>query len=353
MYFEKRYLQFNDLVFDGYDMLSDYSEPASIKGSGIAYSYGHGSYMPYKGEFLFVSERSVSMTITLKLKKLPCEYRKFYVQFAQQELMKPGKLWAIKNGEILWANASVKNINQILTKRKDEVVYDIEFIIPSGVWNKADGQKTFLLPYNLCSLMDCKGFTEYILCSECCSLCEDHKSIAVHRETCDCCCDDEVTVDMALCSHLNELQRYYSCETPYQLRYDCESAAKFNKESAFGQKICGDGIVSGRFYSGTDLATRDITLTIEGDTVNPRITINGNTNEIKGEYENGLIINPNGDVYHMLNDCCSELLEPSVWSIPEGNDYGWSVVPGWNSIVIETNTCYQDCVYIDHTAITL
>ena len=92
MYYEKRYIQFNNLVFDGYDMISDYSEPVSYKGSSQDYSYGHGAYRPLKSDYMYVSERQVSMTITLKTKKLPCEYREYYVRFAEQELGKPGRL---------------------------------------------------------------------------------------------------------------------------------------------------------------------------------------------------------------------------------------------------------------------
>ena len=361
MYFEKRYLQFNDLVFDGYDMLSDYSEPANIKGSGTAYSYGHGSYMPYRDDYLFVSERAVNMTITLKLKKLPCEHRAHYARYAQQELMKPGKLWAIKNNEIIWANASVRNFNQVITKRNDEVVFDVEFIVPGGVWNKADKQKTFLLPYSICALMDCKGFSEWDSCAdaeggECCEGYETNRNAIMLEESCGCCCDDEVTADMALCFHQKELQRFYSCETPYQLRYDCIMAGKFNKNPAFGQKICapGSSLISGRFYSDTDLVTRDVTLTITGDLVNPRIRINGNENVILGEYSGTLIIESSGDVYYSKDKCCeSQLLDPSVWSVSEGMDYGWAVMPGWNGIVVEANSCCMSCVYIDHTAITI
>ena len=370
MFYEKRYLQFNDLVFDGYDMISDYDEPLQYKGSSQTYSYGHGSYRPLKSDYLYVSERQVNMTITLKLKKIPCEYRKFYIQFAEQELGKPGKLWAIKNNEILWANAVVSNIRPVNNGRQDIVVFDIEFIIPGGVWHKADKAKTFVLPYDVCSLMDCKGFEEYDPCataeggSDCCDSCQTNRTYREMRDRCGCCCEDDLKPEMALCYHTNELQQFYGCDTPYQLVYSCEAAEKFSKERALGQRLCvedacTDSVIAGRFYSDTDIPTEDVTITIIGDMKNPWVEINGNTNIIEGEYSGELRIEPSGDIYYLPcgDECCEPtLLDPSVWTIPKGNDYGWTVYPQLNSVVIHLNACCSQCglacVYIDASSIT-
>ena len=368
MYYEKRYLQFNDLVFDGYDMISDYDEPLQYKGSSTAYSYGHGSYRAFKADYLYVSERQVNMTITLKMRKLPCEYRKFYVPFAEQELGKPGRLWAIKNNTIIWAMAAVNNIRPVNNNKKDEMVFDIEFVIPGGVWHKADKQKTFLLPYDVCSLMDCKGFEEYDPCAtsqgggDCCEACEANRLAEDMRDRCGCCCEDDVTADMALCYHQDELQNFYGCDTPYQLMYSCEKAEKFSTEPFLGQRLCVDdvceqSVIAGRFYSETDIPTNDVTIHIVGDVKNPIININGNENIIKGEYSGKLTIEASGDVYYQESDCCEpELLDPSVWEIPSNMDYGWTVNPGLNSIIVYLNACCSQsgmtCVYIEHQPIT-
>lgn len=372
MYYFKRYLQFNDLVFDGYDMISNYDEPLQYKGSSTAYSYGHGSYALFKSDVLYVSERQVNMTITLKLRKIPCEYREFYIQFAEQELGKPGRLWAIKNNEIIWAFARVNNMRPVNNGRQNEVEWDIEFIIPGGVWHKADKEKTFLLPYDPCSLMDCKGFYDYNPCAtqtgggDCCEACEDNHIMWGQIDGCGCCCDNDLKADMALCYHQKELQKFYSCDTPYQLVYSCEAAEKFSTEPALGQRLCVDdicdqSIIAGRIYSETDIPTENVTITLVGDSVNPRININGNVNVIEGEYSGKLTILPSGDIYYQpcgTEDCyCEpELLEPSVWVIPEGNTYGWTIKPQLNSVIVELNICCSQCgmacIYIDHTAIT-
>lgn len=367
MYYEKRYLQFNDLVFDGYDMISDSSEPVQYKGSSTAFSYTHGSYRAYKGDYLYVSERQVSMTITLKMKKIPCEHRKFYAQFAEQELGRAGKLWAIKNGEILWAFASVVNKNPITNGKQDEIVWDVEFVIPGGVWHKADKLKTFMIPYDVCALMDCKGFEEHnpceYSCENCCDSCVEQKLLKERKERCDCCCEG-LTEDMALCHHIDELQAFYGCDTPFQLVYSCADAEKFNREQAFGQKLCVDAhcnqsVIAGRIYSDTDIPTESMTITIIGDMVNPWITINGNKNIVEGEYNGMLTIYPSGDVYYLPceDECCEPtLLDPSAWVIPEGNEYGWTIYPQSNSVTVNLNACCSSCgracVYIDHEGIT-
>ena len=364
MYYEKRYLQFNDLVFDGYDMISDYDEPLQYKGSSTAYSYRHGSYRAYKSDYLYVSERQVNMTITLKMKKIPCDYRQFYPQFAEQELGRPGRLWAIKNNTIIWAFASVNNMRPVNNGRKDELVWDVEFVIPGGVWHKADAHKTFVLPYDVCTLMECKGFEEHGTCEPCCDSCTDKKLIEELRDRYCCCCDEDLKADMALCHHKDMLQAFYGCDTPYQLVYSCEAAEKFSKERALGQRICvddvcGDSVIAGRIYSDTDIPTENMTITLIGDMKSPQIDINGNTNIIAGEYSGTLTITASGDVYFQpcKDKCCEpELLDPSVWTVPNGNDYGWTLKPQLNSVIVKMNACCSQCglacVYIDSEGIT-
>lgn len=367
MNYEKRYLQFNNLVFDGYDMISSTDEQVTYKeADSQSYSFSHGSYMPYKNDFLYVDAGSVSMTLTFYLKKIPCDDRPWYLQFVDQELSRPGKLWAIKNNVVMWAYASVKSKHPVNTNEPFRAEYDIEFTLPEGIWHKADKQKTFLLPYNVCVMMECKGFQNYDPCEgmcangDCCDSCQEKKFQEDLNDRCFCCCVDEITEDMALCYHQNELQKFYSCDTPYQLVYDCYHAEKFNRNDYLGQKlctkdICDDPIITGRFYSDTDIPTQDVTVTIKGKMKNPWITINGNTNIIKGEYDGALRIEPSGDIYYEQSECCQPtLLDPSVWEIPCKMDYGWWVYPQMNSIKINLNECCQGvaCVYVEADSIT-
>lgn len=362
MIYNKRYLQFNNLVFDGYDMIRDFDEETSFKDNLQPYSYGHGSYMPFKNRYMHSEQKSATMTIVLHLKKIPCEYRKFYAQFAEEELSRPGRLWAVKNNEVIWAYAYPKNITPINNNRNDEIEWDVEIIIPEGVWHKADKQKTFVLPYDVCLFMECKGYKEINPCGtgDCCQDCIDN-NITIENKDCFCCCVDTICPEMALCYHLNEIQDFYGCETPYQLVYDCDHAEKFSEHGHVGirlctEKSCDSDTLSGRFYSETDLPTENVGITIVGEMHNPWITINGNTNIINGDYDGELQIKNSGDIYYQCSECGEpELLNPDVWIIPTENDYGWIINPRGNSMSVNLNKCctHKTCVYIEHEAITL
>ena len=358
MIYERRYIQFNDLVFDGVDMISDWDGDLSFKGSSTEYSYGHGSYRPFKRNYLFVQERTVSMTITLNLEKIPCDERKFYVRFVDEQLAKPGKLWSIKNDTLMWAVAAVESISENYSRRNERLVYDVNFVIPGGIWYKADKNKTFLVPWDVCTFMDCLGYKENYDCN-CCDSCTDG---LINDSDCSCCCDDNITEDMALCKNLDALQSWYGCDVHYRIVYDCERADRWKHDKYLGQRLCVDDIcdsavIAGQIYSDTEIPTEDVTVILHGKMVNPWININGNTNIIEGEYDGTLIIKPNGDVYYTEDDkCCDgELLDPSVWTIPEGNKWGWEIVPGNNSVIIHLNACCQgdSCVWLQYDSIGL
>lgn len=354
MIYERRYIQFNDLVFDGFDMISDWDGDISFKGSSVEITYGHGNYRPFKTNYLYVRERNVSMTITLRMQKINCDYRQFYTRFVDEELAKPGKLWCVKNGELMWAVAAVESISENFSNRKDTLIYNINFVIPGGLWHKADKKKTFLVPWDVCTFFDCNDYRVLNPC-DCCEGCNDD------GRDCSCCCSDHITADMALCHHLNDLHKYYDCDVPYRIVYDCNKAEQFNDFDYFGQRlcvsdICESSIIAGRIYSETEIPTDDVSVILTGNMTDPWITINDNTNIIKGEYDGTLIIKSNGDVYYIKEGKCDEqLLDPSVWTIPQGNDYGWTIYPGYNRVVVHLNECGvgATCVYIQHDAIAL
>ncbi len=366
MIYERRYIQFNDLVFDSFDMISGYDGSWNFKGSSTEYSYRHGSYRPFKKPYLYVSERQVSMTITFDLRKVPCDQRRFFTRFADEELAKVGKLWCIKNGQLMWAIAAVDSISENYSRRDDRIVYDVNFVIPGGVWHKADTSNTFLVPYDICNFMDCKGYRDVGNCN-CCDMCTDG---LVNDEDCGCCCNDSLTEDMMLCHNLDEVRGantvgisvWDGCNSPYRIVYDCEAGSRFMAERFHGQRLCVedlcDGtIIAGRVYSDTEIPTDDVTVTLRGKFSNPWITINENTNIIEGEYDGVLIIKSNGDVYYTTDEECCEptLLDPTVWEVPSGMAYGWEINPGYNSVVVHLNTCCSGpaCVWVDADAIAM
>ena len=99
----RRYVQFNNLVIDTYDMVDRTDTDTSFKYTSHDKTFGHGKYAPFKRDYMFAEEGSVSMTLTLHTKKLPCNERPHYRKMAISELNKQGKLWAVQNGELIWA----------------------------------------------------------------------------------------------------------------------------------------------------------------------------------------------------------------------------------------------------------
>ena len=351
MRYTRRYLQFNELVFDGYDMIQDSDGGASFKLNSTEKSFGHGSYLPLKADYLFSKEQSISMTITLRMKKLPCDVRPYYIDFAIGEITKPGKLWRVQNGQIMWAHAVAENFNPDDNSRDNQFTFDVDFLLPEGVWHKADKQKTFLVPYNVCTFMDCKNYrTIDPCCHDSCYRC-DEKIILERREnSCDCCCEG-LSKEMALCYNLDKITDFYSrCSAGYQIVYDCETAERLFGDDYLGNKICvedycDDSVIAGQFYSDTDIPTTGVDIILKGNMHNPWIDINGTKNIITGDYDGELRILPNGDVY-FIDDCCESKLDPTVWVVPDG-EYGWTVKHGMNSVIVHLNACCSvACIYI-------
>lgn len=362
MIYRRRYLQFNNLVLDNYEMLSSSPHSAEFKGETQEYGFGHGSYDPWKRDYLFVREQEVSLSITLYMLKIPCEYRPFYKQFAVKELTRPGKLWAIVNNEIVWAYARATAYSENENVAKDTYRIEVDLILPEGIWHKADKLKTFLLPYDPCDFMECLGYKEnnpceYIYLDDCCRGCQD-KEANVEYEDCCCCCD-ELTKDMALCFH-DDLQDFYNeCTPSYKFEYSCRKGNEFFADKYLGEKVCTkdtcNNMITGHFYSNTEIPTTGYEIVIDGETHNPQISINGNKNIIKGDYER-LFIKSNGDVYsETKNKCCKKLLDPDVWVIPTTRDeYGWTIHQGENRLVIDRGSCCGNaCAYIQIDSLTI
>lgn len=363
--YEKKYIQYNDLVFDGYEMLGDYDAPSvSFKTNPQPRSFTHGSYSPFKERTFLAEEFNISLTIHLKEKKLPCEARPFYRQFVIEKLSQHGKIWAVQGKELLWAYATVTSYGEMIERLNGQLTIDVDFLIYEGIWHKADKQKTFLHPYDLCTFMECYNYKEYQPCrdadvyNECCDCLTEIPKPQNDRYCCDCDCD-QVTKDMALCYHLDELEDVYKFCSNFGFRviYDCEAAERFF--NLMGQKLCTDscnnGMLAGRIYAETDIPTDGVSITLVGKMHNPYVEINGNGNWIAGDYDGRLRIDPNGDVYYENNGCCEgDPLPPDVWHIPSDMNYGWKVVPRYNRVVVNLGACCgKACAYFNIDNLTI
>ena len=352
--YTKQYIQFNDLVFDHVGMLTADDASVSFKRNETAYTFKHGDYNPHKTKTVLAESYTFSMTIVLSMKQLPCEYREFYRQFAVSELSKIGRLWAVQGHELLWAWAELDKFSEVEESKKDELSVDVDVYIPEGIWHKADKQRTFMIPWDVCDFMECYNFKDLQPCvgvdGNCCDCGEP-----LDADECGCCpCLER---EDALCYHLDALEKAYGCHgIGYRIIYDCESADRFfNSLTHFmGQRLCTDcGFIAGKIYSESDLPTNIKRIVINGKTKNPRIEINGNANVINGTYE---YLEVNGDGSVMYGSCrdCLNLADVGKWAVPKGNVYGWTLNPGYNRVLIDLNECCgTTCAYFELDPITL
>ena len=363
MNYERKYIQYNDLVFDGYEMLGDYDAPSiSFKVTTHPRSFTHGSYAPFKRRTFLAEESSVSLTIWLKEKKLRCEDRPFYRSFVLSQLSQHGKLWAVQDNTLIWAYATVTSYGEMVEHYNGKLGIDVDFMLYEGVWHKADKQKTFLHPYDLCSFMDCFDYKEYQTCrdAELITVCCDCKQEIPRPENDPFCCDcdcNKVSKEMALCYHIDDLQEVYKPCSDFGFRviYDCEAAEEFFGIAGQGicTEACHNGMLAGRIYSETDIPTQGISITLVGKMHNPYVEINGNGNWIKGDYDGTLRIMSSGDVYYENGCKCDDPLEPDVWKT-DGMTFGWTVVPRYNRVVVNLGACCgKACAYFDIDNLTI
>lgn len=371
MVYAKHFVQFNDLVFDEVGMVEEDGYSVSVKSFDSSYGFTHGRYYPLKRKGGLFDMGRVSFSLTLRMLKLPCEDRPFYIRFAKRQLTTQGRLWAVQDNTLVWAWAVMSSYRDNANRQKDEIEIDVSFDLPEGVWHKANTLRTFLVPHDVCDFMDCYGYHDVVLCKkDCCDCGPKEPAIGdCYRDgegCCGCgnmvCCEcDDLSPDDALCYHPDLLQSLYDvCGHGYKIVYSCDMARKhftdFLSDDHVGQKLCnkcGESIV-GNLYSDTDIPTEGVKITLHGTMHNPMITINGNANIIKGDYDGVLEIHPDGSVYAYPDDCeCDTPLPVDVWVVPQGMAYGWTIEQGNNRVVIDSGACCHLCAWIEVDALTI
>lgn len=137
----RKYIQFNDLVIDNYEMLQSADLSGGFKTGTTEYSFGHGSYANFKAKQQFSLEQSLSMTLKLDTRKLSCDQKKFYKDYVFMNIVKAGKLWAIEGEQLLWTNAFIKDFSESYSMERHVVNIDIDLVLYEGIWHKADTKK--------------------------------------------------------------------------------------------------------------------------------------------------------------------------------------------------------------------
>lgn len=355
MIYTRRYVQYNDLPFDSYEMLKSWDDTTvKFKQDSSSYTFKHGSYVAFKSESMLVESANVSMTLQLELYRIPCDRRTLYRKTVLEEISKPGKLWAVQNGELVWAYAYPENYSEATkVSIADTYLVDIDFVLYEGIWHKASVYTTYLEPYDLCVEMDEKDTVDP--CTEinknCCTDCvpdpvPGESCSGCCGDTCSCDCDEEKNNRKNLCeSDINLIyQGTGRCSTTgYKIVEDCSA---YEKESgaSIGERFRAEpcsNYLSEKIFANTDVPTTDYEITIKGVFHDLYVEVNGNGNIIEGDYEGTLKIQGDGTVWIFNGDCGFEELPVSAITIPDGMDFGYTFNPGWNYFKIDAGEC--DC----------
>ncbi|MBP1045091.1 hypothetical protein I6N96_02280 [Enterococcus sp. BWM-S5] len=348
----RKYIQFNELVIDNYEMLQSADLSGSFKTSTAEYSFGHGSYTVFKSRQHFSTEQSLSLSLKLDTRKLDCGQKKIYKDYVLMNLMSAGKLWAIEGEQLLWTNAFVKDFSETYVLDRNSVSIDIDLVLYEGIWHKADPRKVFLQPYSACNFAECLDIKEVDECQDCCVSCVKPMKEPCVKCLCEC---DFLNAENSLCELKKEIAaKFYSqCGDSYKIIYNCEAGKKiWGEEKLLGHKICKEdvckNIIAGQFYSDTTIDSENVTVTLIGSFKDPIITINGNAMQILGDYNGKLTLTTNGEIYYLEDECCSEVfIDINNLVIPEGNTFGYLVHQGTNGVIVETHDCCEmTCVYI-------
>ena len=356
MNLSKKYLQFNDLVIDNHEMLSDADLSGGTKTQTQEYGYGHGSYAPFKSKQQFQREQEVSMTLKLGTKKLSCDQKEHYKKLAILNFLSPGKLWAIEGKQLIWAWAFVSEYGEPYEFERDTMSIDLDFVLPEGVWHIADTRKVFLQPYNPCDVLDCVEFKTVDDCG--CCICTPKPKAVCQSCLCEC---EHLNAEYSLCEMKDDALKVLGsrCGDTYKIIYNCEAGARiWSEEAMLGTKICKEdvckGMVAGNFYSDTLVDSRNVTITIDGVVKNPLLTINDNTMRIMGEYDGKLTITPTGDIFYQKGCCQPVNVDINNMIIPDGSTFGFLIHHGNNSLILETNNCCDmTCVYVKVDSLTI
>lgn len=349
---KRKYLQFNDLVFDTYTANADYS--ASFKAGTISYNYANGALPSIRKGTQYTQPQSLSITIQQDTRRFNCDQKTLYKEHVLTQLTKTGRLWAVDGHNLLWAWAFISDYSEVYEETLDRLSIDVVFVIYEGVWHIADRLRTFLFPHDPCQFDTC-GQYEFVP-----EPCIDY--IQTNATPCctSCYCISDDLIE-ALCGASESIYDglYATCSPLYRIEYDCGRAERvWGKNLLLGVGQCKASNsaerIDGRFYSNTILDTTG-TFTFVGTFKDLLFTLNGNSVRIKGTYNGYLTIHSNGEVtYGPTDECPGEPINLNNIEIPNGSTLGLTVVHGWNSFNIETNNCTASaCFYYRIDAITI
>lgn len=358
----KRFIQFNDLVFLGRKSIDEQSESISLRESKTSRTFTNGSYVGNLGEKSLIDSNSISLKIALRTHNWSEEHVQAHYDFLMEQLMTPGKLWAVQTGlQLVWCNAYVTSIQpqkEWVITDDDYLVFSVEFDNPDGVWYKADEAKTFLEPFDNCDFLDmkvsCLGKSRH-----CCN------GLPNCDNLCECCEDDckgmEGMIDLCVAqTNLKFMNDFFEeCNSKWRVVYNCSRSKQCGKSLKDFYKnavcdTCVNEVMNGEFLSDTVLDSHKWSFALEGDFKDPIVRINNIDFKIKGEYTGVLTADYTGTIKYAKSWECLEFsykeISLSVLQLCAEMPY---IKKGLNTVSVSGVVSESACIFIDYESVTV
>lgn len=295
------YLQYNELVFDGMNTIQTASLSGDYKTEFTPYPFTHGSY--YGGSFkrgrLLTGAQDLSLDITIPFSHLNRIQVLNYYDYIMYNMTQAGKIWAMDTGGILiWAWAIPKHppYPNYETKNGKQLSFSMDFTLPEGMWHRADTNHVYLQPYDMCDFKDMIGTG----CGHDCTV-----TGACQNKQCEFCCGCEN--DQAYCNTC--WNPYQECANPYRIIYNCS----LDESNQWGELFVQEPDCRGIFgtYCSNTVYDAQTEVTLLGDFVNPKVTINDVTISLKGTYH-GRLVFKRGKVCYYQGEPSDKVIEPKT-----------------------------------------
>lgn len=357
----KRYIQFNDLVFLGRKSIDEQSESISLRENKTSRTFANGSYVGNVSRKSLIDSNTISLKIALRTSTWSEEHIQSHYDFIMEQLLTPGKLWAVNTGlQLVWCNAYVTSIQpskEWVVTDEDYLVFRVEFDNPDGVWYKADEAKTFLEPFDNCDFLDMKASC-VAKSRHCCNGLPNCNNI------CECCEDDCRDLDglIDLCVAQTDLtfinDFFNECNSSWRVIYNCSKGKECKSLKDFYKHAicdtCVNDVMAGSFISDTVLDSHKWSFALEGDFKDPIVRINDIDFKIKGEYSGVLTANYKGEIRYAKSWECIEYsykeVSLSVLNICAEMPY---IKKGLNTVSVSGVTSELMCLFLDYESVTV
>lgn len=357
----KRYIQFNDLVFLGRKSIDEQSESISLRENKTSRTFANGSYVGNVSRKSLIDSNTISLKIALRTSTWSEEHIQSHYDFIMEQLLTPGKLWAVNTGlQLVWCNAYVTSIQpskEWVVTDEDYLVFRVEFDNPDGVWYKADEAKTFLEPFDNCDFLDMKASC-VAKSRHCCNGLPNCNNI------CECCEDDCRDLDglIDLCVAQTDLtfinDFFNECNSSWRVIYNCSKGKECKSLKDFYKHAicdtCVNDVMTSSFISDTVLDSHKWSFALEGDFKDPIVRINDIDFKIKGEYSGVLTANYKGEIRYAKSWECIEYsykeISLSVLNICAEMPY---IKKGLNTVSVSGVTSESMCLFLDYESVTV